>query len=185
VVGKPARRPVFSADMLFVIFHPSWGSRRHEDRTSLAAAQERRRRWFFSSARGAQGRFIVRKAAGDPNSINWAAPTSQLRFTQPPGPRTCSASSSSATSTTSTCTHAERTFEVHGCAFRRLHARGAVRLAEVLLATTRAGDGQRRIRRGGRSSSPRPFPCISPTLRPGSTTTAAAAADAHMSRCSP
>ena len=52
VVGKPSRRqPIFSADMQFVIFHPSWGVPPGMKANELPAAAAPAGGWFFSHRR--------------------------------------------------------------------------------------------------------------------------------------
>jgi murein L,D-transpeptidase YcbB/YkuD len=95
VVGKPSSpTPIFSADMLLVIFHPSWGvppgMKVHELLPQLKAAGGG---WFFSSGASAvlRGHDLLLSRGGqpvNPDSVNWA--TADIRsydFTQPPGPK--------------------------------------------------------------------------------------------------
>jgi murein L,D-transpeptidase YcbB/YkuD len=95
VVGKPSSpTPIFSADMLLVIFHPSWGvppgMKVHELGPQLKAAGGG---WFFSSGASAvlKGHGLLLSRGGqpvDPDSVNWAnADIRSYDFTQPPGPR--------------------------------------------------------------------------------------------------
>jgi murein L,D-transpeptidase YcbB/YkuD len=95
VVGKPGSpTPIFSSDMLLVIFHPSWGVppgiKAYELLPQLKAAGGG---WFFSS-----GASAVLKSHGlqlsrggrpvDPDSVNWStADVHSYDFTQPPGPK--------------------------------------------------------------------------------------------------
>jgi L,D-transpeptidase YcbB len=95
VVGRPTSpTPVFTADMLFVIFHPSWGVpsgiKTYELLPQLRSAGGG---WFFSS-----GASAVLKAHGlqlsrgghpvDPDSVDWTkVDIRTFDLTQPPGPR--------------------------------------------------------------------------------------------------
>jgi murein L,D-transpeptidase YcbB/YkuD len=96
VVGKSSSpTPMFSADMQFVIFHPSWGVppgiKTHELAPALRNAGGGG--WFFSGG----GASSVLKAYGlrvsrgghqvDPDSINWSSvDIHSFDFQQPPGP---------------------------------------------------------------------------------------------------
>ena len=107
--------PIFSADMQFVIFHPSWGvppgMKANELRPRCADAGGG---WFFSSggAPRCSTPTACRSAAAaspvDPNSINWSQRRHPAASISPSrrAPTTCWASSNSAspTSMTSTCT---------------------------------------------------------------------------------
>jgi L,D-transpeptidase YcbB len=94
VVGKASSpTPIFSADMQFVIFHPSWGVPPGIKSYELAPAlRNAGGGWFFSS-----GASSVLKAYGlrvsrggrpvDPDSINWSSvDIHSFDFQQPPGP---------------------------------------------------------------------------------------------------
>jgi murein L,D-transpeptidase YcbB/YkuD len=94
VVGKSSSpTPIFSADMQFVIFHPSWGVPPGIKSQELAPAlRSAGGGWFFSS-----GASSVLKAYGlrvsrgghpvDPDSINWSSvDIHSFDFQQPPGP---------------------------------------------------------------------------------------------------
>jgi murein L,D-transpeptidase YcbB/YkuD len=97
VVGKPGSpTPIFTADMLFVIFHPSWGvppgMKTHELGPQLKAAGGGG--WFFSSSGASavlRGHNLLLSRGGqpvDPDSVNWAsADIGSYDFTQPPGPK--------------------------------------------------------------------------------------------------
>jgi murein L,D-transpeptidase YcbB/YkuD len=95
VVGKPSSpTPIFSADMLLVIFHPSWGvppgMKVHELWPQLKAAGGG---WFFSSGASAvlKGHDLILSQNGrpvDPDSVNWSSvDIRSFDFTQPPGPK--------------------------------------------------------------------------------------------------
>jgi murein L,D-transpeptidase YcbB/YkuD len=94
VVGKAGSpTPIFSADMQFVIFHPSWGVppgiKMYELGPALRSAGGG---WFFSSGAsavlGAHGLRVSRNGQPvNPDSINWSSvDIRSFDFTQPPGP---------------------------------------------------------------------------------------------------
>ena len=95
VVGKlGSPTPVFSADMQFIIFHPSWGVpkgiKQHELGPQLRKSGGG---WFFSgySASAVLKAHGLRVSHGgrqiDPDSVNWAnVDIGSFDFTQPPGP---------------------------------------------------------------------------------------------------
>ena len=96
VVGRPTSpTPIFTADMLLVIFHPSWGVpsgiKVYELLPQLKNAGGGG--WFFSSGASAvlQAHGLQLSKGGvpvNPDSVNWA--TADIRsydFTQPPGPK--------------------------------------------------------------------------------------------------
>jgi L,D-transpeptidase YcbB len=94
VVGKSTSpTPIFSADMQFVIFHPSWGVPPGIKSYELAPAlRSAGGGWFFS--RGASSvlkAYNLRVSRGghpvDPDSINWSnVDIHSFDFQQPPGP---------------------------------------------------------------------------------------------------
>ena len=96
VVGKPSSPTVmFSADMQFVIFHPSWGvppgMKTHELGPQLRNTGGG---WFSSNPLASQvlaahGLKVSRGGVPvDPDSINWSsANVASFDFTQAPGPR--------------------------------------------------------------------------------------------------
>jgi L,D-transpeptidase YcbB len=95
VVGKPSSpTPIFTADMLFVIFRPSWGvppgMKVHELWPQLKNAGGG---WFFSSGASAvlKGHDLIVTQDGrsvNPDSINWNnVDIRHYEFTQPPGPK--------------------------------------------------------------------------------------------------
>ena len=94
VVGKPSSpTPIFSADMQFVIFHPSWGVPPGMKAYELAPAlRSAGGGWFFSSGASpvleAHGLRVSRGGQPvNPNSINWSnVDIHSFDFTQPPGP---------------------------------------------------------------------------------------------------
>jgi len=94
VVGKPSSpTPIFSADMQFIIFHPSWsvppGMKAYELAPLLRSAGGG---WFFSSGASAvlrgYGLHVSRGGRPiDPDSVSWSGVDIQsFDFTQPPGP---------------------------------------------------------------------------------------------------
>ncbi|KAB2912101.1 MAG: L,D-transpeptidase family protein [Hyphomicrobiaceae bacterium] len=96
VVGKPGSpTPIFSADMQFIIFHPSWGvppgMKTHELWPQL---RDSGGGWFStkplaSSVLNAHGLRVTRGGQPvNPDSINWSSVDIRgFEFTQPPGPR--------------------------------------------------------------------------------------------------
>lgn len=99
VVGKPnTPTPLFSADMKFVIFHPSWGVpggiKANELGPQLRRASESSG-WGFFAGGGEGAAAVLRRHdlrvsyAGrpvDPASVNWSSvDISKFHFTQPPG----------------------------------------------------------------------------------------------------
>jgi L,D-transpeptidase YcbB len=95
VVGKPSSpTPIFSADMQFIIFHPSWGVPPGMKASELAPLlRNAGGGWFFFSS----GASAVLRGYGlqvsrgghpvNPDSINWSSVDIQsFDFTQPPGP---------------------------------------------------------------------------------------------------
>ena len=99
VVGKPETpTPMFSANMLFVIFHPSWGVPPGMKANELLPQLSKAGGGFFgfggaSSVLEAHGLRVTRGGQPvNPNSVNWSAATiHQYDFVQPPGRRMCSA----------------------------------------------------------------------------------------------
>lgn len=95
VVGKlSSPTPIFSADMLFVIFHPSWGvppgMKQHE---LLPKLQDTGGGWFSSKPLAsavlkAHGLRATRGGAPvDPDAVDWSkVDISSFHFEQPPGP---------------------------------------------------------------------------------------------------
>ncbi|HEU4380838.1 MAG TPA: L,D-transpeptidase family protein [Hyphomicrobiaceae bacterium] len=97
VVGKPETpTPMFSSDMLFVIFHPSWGVPPGMKANELLPQLRDAGGGFFGLFGG--GASAVLEAHGlrvtrggqpvNPNSVNWSsANIHQYEFVQPPGPK--------------------------------------------------------------------------------------------------
>jgi murein L,D-transpeptidase YcbB/YkuD len=94
VVGKPSSpTPIFSADMQFIIFHPSWGVPPGMKAYELAPLlRNAGGGWFFSSGASAvlrgYGLHVSRGGRPiDPDSVSWSSVDIQsFDFTQPPGP---------------------------------------------------------------------------------------------------
>jgi len=175
VVGKPSSpTPIFSADMLLVIFHPSWGvppgMKVHELLPQLKAAGGG---WFFSSGASAvlRGHDLLLSRGGqpvNPDSVNWA--TADIRsydFTQPPGPKNLLGIVKFRfpnrhdvymhdTPERHLFGGANRVFS-HGC----MRVQNPVRLAEVLLAHDKGWGTdkvQEYVRRGGEIKLTTPIP---------------------------
>ena len=97
VVGKPETpTPMFSADMLFVIFHPSWGVPPGMKANELLPQLQQAGGGFFGLFGGGAGAVLeahgLRVMRGgqsvNPNSVTWTAATiHQYDFVQPPGPK--------------------------------------------------------------------------------------------------
>jgi L,D-transpeptidase YcbB len=95
VVGKPdTPTPIFSANMLFVIFHPSWGVPPGMKANELLPQLQDAGWGFFgfggaSSVLEAHGLRVTRGGQPvNPNNITWNAQTiQQYEFVQPPGPQ--------------------------------------------------------------------------------------------------
>jgi L,D-transpeptidase YcbB len=96
VVGKPETpTPIFSANMQFVIFHPSWGVPPGMKVNELwPQLRKTGSGWFFSgptasSVLGGHGLQVSRAGHPiDPDQIDWQNTDIQsFDFTQPPGPR--------------------------------------------------------------------------------------------------
>ena len=95
VVGKPSSpTPIFSADMQFIIFHPSWGVPPGMKAYELAPLlRNAGGGWFFFSSGASAvlrgyGLHVSRSGRPiDPDSVNWSSVDIQsFDFTQPPGP---------------------------------------------------------------------------------------------------
>lgn len=95
VVGKPSSpTPIFSADMLFIIFHPSWGVPPGMKSAELAPQlRDSGGGWFStkplaSSVLRAHGLQVTRAGVPiDPDSIDWSGvDINNYEFTQGPGP---------------------------------------------------------------------------------------------------
>lgn len=96
VVGKPGSpTPNMSADMQFVIFHPSWGVpagiKEHEVGPMLRSASARNQSFFGSSDHASRAlarhelRVLHNGREVDPDSIDWrSADVRQYHFMQPP-----------------------------------------------------------------------------------------------------
>ena len=175
VVGKPSSpTPMFSADMLFVIFHPSWGvppgMKAHELAPALRSAGGG---WFFSSGASqvlaAHGLRVSRGGQPvNPDSINWSSvDIKSFDFTQPPGPTNVLGIVKFRfpnkhdvymhdTPERHLFGGSVRAFS-HGC----MRVQNPVRLAEVLLAHDKgwsAEEVQGYVRRGGEIKLTTPIP---------------------------
>jgi murein L,D-transpeptidase YcbB/YkuD len=175
VVGKATSpTPIFSADMQFVIFHPSWGVPPGIKSYELAPAlRSAGGGWFFSS-----GASAVLKAHGlrvsrggrpiDPDSINWSnVDIHSFDFTQPPGPTNVLGIVKFRfpnkhdvymhdTPERHLFGGAVRAFS-HGC----MRVQNPIKLAEVLLARDKgmsAEQVQEYVRRGGEIKLTTPIP---------------------------
>jgi murein L,D-transpeptidase YcbB/YkuD len=93
VVGKlSSPTPIFSADMQFIIFHPSWGVPPGMKANELGPQLRSTGGWLFGTsassvlrAHGLQVSYAGRPI--DPDSVNWAsADIRNFDFVQPPGP---------------------------------------------------------------------------------------------------
>jgi L,D-transpeptidase YcbB len=95
VVGKPKTpTPMFSADMKYIIFHPSWGVPPGMKRNELLPQLRNSNGGWFSSKPSASavlrshGLRVTRGGVPvNPDSIDWSSVNiSSYHFTQPPGP---------------------------------------------------------------------------------------------------
>jgi murein L,D-transpeptidase YcbB/YkuD len=176
VVGKPSSpTPVFTADMLFVIFHPSWGvppgMKIHELWPQLRNTGGG---WFSSNPTASSvlnGHGLRVSRAGqpiDPDSVNWAnVDIRSFDFTQGPGPRNVLGIVKFRfpnrhdvymhdTPERHLFGGAVRAFS-HGC----MRVQNPVRLAEVILARDKgwaAEQVQDYVRRGGEIKLASPIP---------------------------
>jgi murein L,D-transpeptidase YcbB/YkuD len=94
VVGKPSTpTPIFSANMQFIIFHPSWGVPPGMKVAELGPELRNTGGWFFgtsaSSVLGSHGLSVTRGGRPvDPDQVNWqSVDIRAFDFTQAPGPR--------------------------------------------------------------------------------------------------
>jgi murein L,D-transpeptidase YcbB/YkuD len=94
VVGKPSTpTPIFSADMRFIIFHPSWGVPPGMKTQELWPELRTTGGWLFGTSAStvlyAHGLQVSRGGRPiDPDSINWqSVDIRSFDFTQPPGAR--------------------------------------------------------------------------------------------------
>jgi len=175
VVGKvTSPTPIFSADMQFIIFHPSWGvppgMKANELWPQLRNAGGG---WFFGGgassvlqAHGLQVMYAGR--AIDANSVNWSSVDIRaFDFVQPPGPTNVLGIVKFRfpnkhdvymhdTPERHLFGGATRAFS-HGC----MRVQNPVRLAEVLLAADKGWSGekvQEYVRRGGEIKLDQPIP---------------------------
>jgi murein L,D-transpeptidase YcbB/YkuD len=95
VVGKPSTpTPIFSANMQFIIFHPSWGVPPGMKAQELAPQLRNSGGWFFggysaSDVLRSHGLLVSRGGHPiDPDSVSWqSVDIRSFDFTQPPGAR--------------------------------------------------------------------------------------------------
>jgi murein L,D-transpeptidase YcbB/YkuD len=176
VVGKPSSpTPVFSADMLFVIFHPSWGVppgiKTHELAPALRSAGGGF--LFFgggaSSVLAAHGLRVSRGGQPvNPDSVNWSSvDIRSYDFVQPPGPNNVLGIVKFRfpnkhdvymhdTPERHLFGGATRAFS-HGC----MRVQNPIKLAETLLAHDKgmtADQVQEHVRRGGEIKLTTPIP---------------------------
>jgi murein L,D-transpeptidase YcbB/YkuD len=175
VVGKPSSpTPIFSADMQFIIFHPSWGvppgMKMYELAPALRAAGGG---WFFSSGASsvlaAHGLRVSRGGQPvNPDWIDWSSvDIRSYDFTQPPGPANVLGIVKFRfpnrhdvymhdTPERHLFGGAVRAFS-HGC----MRVQNPVRLAEVLLAHDKGWSAEQvkeYVRRGGEIKLTNPIP---------------------------
>ncbi len=176
VVGKPGSpTPFFSADMLLIIFHPSWGvppgMKVHELLPQLKSAGGG---WFFfgggaSSVLKAHDLILSRGGQPvNPDSVDWSSvDIRSFDFTQPPGPRNLLGIVKFRfpnkhdvymhdTPERHLFNGPSRTFS-HGC----MRVQNPVRLAEVLLAHDKGWGTDKvaeYVRRGGEIKLTTPIP---------------------------
>ena len=175
VVGKSSSpTPIFSADMQFIIFHPSWGVPPGIKSQELGPAlRSAGGGWFFSSGASSVLRaYNLRVSRGghavDPDSINWSSvDIHSFDFQQPPGPTNVLGIVKFRfpnkhdvymhdTPERNLFGGAIRAFS-HGC----MRVQNPIKLAEVLLARDKgfsAEQVQEYVRRGGEIKLTNPIP---------------------------
>jgi murein L,D-transpeptidase YcbB/YkuD len=175
VVGKPnTPTPMFSADMLFVIFHPSWGVPPGMKANELWPQLREAGGGFFgiggaSSVLEGHGLRVTRGGQPvNPNSINWSSVNiQQFEFTQGPGPNNVLGivkfrfpNKHNVYMHDTPERHlfggAVRAFS-HGC----MRVQNPIRLAEVLLAYDKGWSAdavQTYVKRGGEIKLTKPIP---------------------------
>ena len=175
VVGKSSSpTPIFSADMQFIIFHPSWGVPPGIKSQELGPAlRSAGGGWFFSSGASSVLRaYNLRVSRGghavDPDSINWSSvDIHSFDFQQPPGPTNVLGIVKFRfpnkhdvymhdTPERNLFGGAVRAFS-HGC----MRVQNPIKLAEVLLARDKgfsAEQVQEYVRRGGEIKLTNPIP---------------------------
>jgi murein L,D-transpeptidase YcbB/YkuD len=174
VVGKVSSpTPIFSADMQFIIFHPSWGVPPGMKANELGPQLRSTGGWLFGTsassvlrAHGLQVSYAGRPI--DPDSVNWAsADIRNFDFVQPPGPTNVLGIVKFRfpnkhdvymhdTPERHLFGGATRAFS-HGC----MRMQNPVRLAEVLLAADRGWSADKvaeYVRRGGEIRLDTPVP---------------------------
>jgi L,D-transpeptidase YcbB len=174
VVGKTTSpTPIFSADMQFIIFHPSWGVPPGMKANELWPQLRNTGGWLFGTsassvlrAHGLQVSYAGRPV--DPDSVNWSSTDIRsFDFTQPPGPTNVLGIVKFRfpnkhdvymhdTPERHLFGGATRAFS-HGC----MRVQNPVRLAEVLLAADKGWSAekvQEYVRRGGEIKLDKPIP---------------------------
>jgi murein L,D-transpeptidase YcbB/YkuD len=174
VVGKTTSpTPIFSADMQFIIFHPSWGVPPGMKVNELWPQLRDTGGWLFGTSASSvlRGHGLQVSYAGrpiDPDSVNWSSTDIRsFDFTQPPGPTNVLGIVKFRfpnkhdvymhdTPERHLFGGATRAFS-HGC----MRVQNPVRLAEVLLAADKGWSAekvQEYVRRGGEIKLDKPIP---------------------------
>jgi murein L,D-transpeptidase YcbB/YkuD len=174
VVGKvTSPTPVFSADMQFIIFHPSWGVPPGMKANELWPQLRQTGGWLFGTSASSvlRSHGLQVSHAGrpvDPDSVNWSSvDIRSFDFTQPPGPTNVLGIVKFRfpnkydvymhdTPERHLFGGATRAFS-HGC----MRVQNPVRLAEVLLAADKGWSPEKvaeYVRRGGEIRLDRPIP---------------------------
>jgi murein L,D-transpeptidase YcbB/YkuD len=174
VVGKlNSPTPIFSADMQFIIFHPSWGVPPGMKVNELWPQLRETGGWLFGTsassvlrAHGLQVSYAGRPI--DPDSVNWSsADIRGFDFTQPPGPTNVLGIVKFRfpnkhdvymhdTPERHLFGGATRAFS-HGC----MRVQNPIKLAEVLLAADKGWSSDKvaeYVRRGGEIKLDKPIP---------------------------
>ncbi len=174
VVGKvTSPTPIFSADMQFIIFHPSWGVPPGMKANELWPQLRETGGWLFGTSASSvlRGHGLQVNYAGrpiDPNSVNWSsADIRSFEFVQPPGPTNVLGIVKFRfpnkhdvymhdTPERHLFGGATRAFS-HGC----MRVQNPVKLAEILLATDKGWSPEKvaeYVRRGGEIKLDKPIP---------------------------
>jgi murein L,D-transpeptidase YcbB/YkuD len=174
VVGKvTSPTPVFSADMQFIIFHPSWGVPPGMKANELWPQLRQTGGWLFGTSASSvlRSHGLQVSHAGrpvDPDSVNWSSvDIRSFDFVQPPGPtNVLGVVKFRFPNKYDVYMHdtperhlfggATRAFS-HGC----MRVQNPVRLAEVLLAADKGWSAekvQEYVRRGGEIRLDQPIP---------------------------
>ena len=176
VVGKPSTpTPIFSANMQFVIFHPSWGVPAGMKMQELGPQLRNTGGGWFSSyplassVLAGHGLFVTRGGQPiNPDAVDWSkVDIREFDFVQPPGPKNVLGIVKFRfpnkhdvymhdTPERHLFGGSVRAFS-HGC----MRVQNPIRLAEVLLAHDKgwtAGEVQGYVRRGGEVALKQPIP---------------------------